>query len=109
MPRMTNSLPCALDFLGWAPSRLARHLGISERTMRRAIRGDFPLPEAAMAWLAYVTEPVAGHPPSPELVEERLATQPLPDGWGTGDLPLSRRQSMGLLAWLTDRGPDQSA
>jgi hypothetical protein len=89
---MTTNLPSALETLGWSPRRLARYLGISEQTTRRAIRGDFPLPEAAMDWLAYVTQPVGGHPPSPGIMEDRIAAQPMPDGWGTGDLPLATRE-----------------
>jgi hypothetical protein len=91
MRRMTNDLHSALEVLGWSPGQLGRYLGISERTMRRALRGDYPLPATVLDWLAYLTEPVAGHRPPPELVQERLASQALPDGWGTGDLPLTTR------------------
>jgi hypothetical protein len=92
---MTNRLPSALKVLGWSPGKLARHLGIAERTVRRVVHGEFPLPGAAMDWIDYLSEPVGGHPPSPELIEQRLAAQPLPDGWNQGDLPQQRRERMG--------------
>jgi hypothetical protein len=91
---MPTNLHSALDVLGWSPRRLAAYLGIGDRTMRRAVRGEVPLPETAMDWLQYITEPIAGRPPFREVIEERLNNQPLPDGWGTGDLPLAPRQRL---------------
>jgi len=95
MSRMDeNPLHSALEALsraGWSPRKLANHLGIAERTMARAVRGDWPLPEAAMDWLAYLTEPTANRAPSRDVINARLSAQPLPDGWNTGDLPLTPR------------------
>jgi hypothetical protein len=106
MPRMSNPLHSALEALGWSPAYLARYLGIGDRNVRRALRGDFPLPEAAMDWLGYLTQPVGGHPPSLEMIADRMAAQPLPDGWGTGDLPLTPRPRAAHTAAET---PDASA
>jgi hypothetical protein len=104
---MDNRLHSALETMEWSPTMLARYLGINGRAMRRAVRGDFPLPEAAMDWLVYVTEPVAGHPPSRKLVAERIAVQPLPDGWGTGDLPLMPRARRPGAAEQAPDGPSR--
>ena len=104
---MDSRLHSALETMGWKPTALARHLGVHPRTMRRALHGQFPLPEAAMDWLAYVTEPVAGHKPSRALVAERIAVQPLPDGWGTGDLPLAPRARRPGAAQQAPDGPSR--
>jgi hypothetical protein len=90
----TERLSAALSVLGWSPRQVARHLQINEQTMRRAVRGDLPLPEPVLSWLDDLSEPVSGQQPSRQLIEDRLNGRPLPDGWHEGVLQPSWRDDL---------------
>ena len=45
-------LRAALDAIGWGPTTLAERAGINERTVRRWLAGQNPVPGAVAAWLA---------------------------------------------------------
>ena len=54
-----------LALAGWSIIELSRRTNIRERTLRRWIRNEVPVPEAVAQWLEQIAVIAAQYPPPP--------------------------------------------
>lgn len=58
-----NRLRAALDAIRWSGHLLGRLLRVDERTVRRWLAGQYPVPDDVLAWLETLAAFHQRHPP----------------------------------------------